>query len=59
MYLSEVLQNRLKTVSLTPQDQKAAWFKEQALTKDDAFIHLKDPHYKTEVAQLEMITSTT
>lgn len=47
MCLSEVLQNRLKTVSLTPQDQKAAWFKEQALTKMMRLLHhLKDPHYK-------------
>ena len=58
MCLSEVLQNRLKTVSLTPQDQKAAWFKEQALTKDDAFTSSSQrPSLQTEVAQLEMITA--
>lgn len=58
MCLSEVLQNRLKTVSLTPQDQKAAWFRKLALTKDDASTSPSQiPSLQTEVARSEMITS--
>lgn len=58
MCLSEVLQNRIKTVSLTQQDQKFAWFREQVLTKDDVSTSSSQiPSLQTEVARSEMITA--
>lgn len=58
MCLSEVLQNRLKTVSLTPKDQSLAWFKTKNLTKNDI---LTSPSQMIplhiEAAQPEVITA--
>lgn len=58
MCLSEVLQNRLKTVSLTPQDQRSAWFSSRAsISNDMPVLSPKKIHLLTETIKEELITA--